>query len=303
MEPVLPPVPRYWAFASPFLSKRATLKAPRRVYWTYTDAGHTRRQEPMRAYNTPLWGVPVALSLTGKQKLRSSVTSKPKRKGTPLYMVDTCLPPFGAFSKYSDPAKIHIFPWKPCKMNRKKDSPKHKKYYLSVKPPWKWAFNEQAESPTGTPSSVLPEQNWTLYGGKVSTIRGRNEHYTGAKWTHGKSKHCCTADLHAIWNQKKGELSSWINILRRFLFRVLSTLIIFAPATQCRKRRQLLHYKTNTHHERHTKEDTLHNLFKFDAHGHGRSKSGLCAYLTLRPRRPGNGPFIDTSECSEWYKT
>ena len=68
-EPVLLLVPHIEALALPCQSKRATLKAPRCVSKTDISAGHTRHHEPMKPYNTPHWGVPVALFLTNSCEL------------------------------------------------------------------------------------------------------------------------------------------------------------------------------------------------------------------------------------------
>ena len=58
VEPVLSLVPRIWALALPCLSKRATLKAPRRCILSHHDMGHFC-QKPMRAYNTPRRASPL----------------------------------------------------------------------------------------------------------------------------------------------------------------------------------------------------------------------------------------------------
>ena len=106
-------VPRVEAFALPYQSKRATLKAPRKcIYRLFHKIQSTHRNGHSilkGMYIIHPRGVPVALFLTNSLNLRSSNTSKPKRTVTPfMYMCLPKHPTHKGFQQGLDYAKIII---------------------------------------------------------------------------------------------------------------------------------------------------------------------------------------------------
>ena len=79
MEPVLSLVPRVKAFALPRMSKRATLKAPRRCVYNSSSLPTSICSKPKRAvYNTPCRASPLLCSWQLNWNLRDSRIVKTK---------------------------------------------------------------------------------------------------------------------------------------------------------------------------------------------------------------------------------
>ena len=113
VEPVLLLVPRVEAFALPCLSKRATLKAPRMCIYNSIPLiswhANVKRKNGRNGYNTPMRR-PRCFVFDKHLNVRSSNTSKPKRKIRLYYMYVSCPPlcPIG-FQHSNDGTKLRNY--------------------------------------------------------------------------------------------------------------------------------------------------------------------------------------------------
>ena len=111
------PVPRVKAFALPWLSKRATLKAPRLCTYIESTLDNERqnRPKPIRAvYNTPHEAFPLLCSWQLLLELPDSYTVKTKAYSYALYVYMSAQPlPIGASGMGIDVTKITLLLWKP----------------------------------------------------------------------------------------------------------------------------------------------------------------------------------------------
>ena len=105
------------AFVLPWLSKRATPKAPRQCKYIESTIDNERqnRSKPMRAvYNTPHETFPLLCFWQSVWSCEVLMASKPKRTVTPYTVCMSAQPlPIGAFGMGIDVTKIILLPWKP----------------------------------------------------------------------------------------------------------------------------------------------------------------------------------------------